>query len=197
MNNLGTTIEYNSNRFLRISDNLVTQDLTPPKLIIIFEETEKKIIKIVFPMGYKTGLIEKRAKTRDYYRGGESDYNIIVEYSDEEKTTINDLIIPQTQSGADLHYIAGKMSDLSNEITIIQKDQLNRPLEENEFDSKGILYKTRFYKYIDNQHVIEKKIIDYYLGRTYFQKIINNERLEENIFREDGSFKQTNMWSLR
>lgn len=191
------TIEYTSNRFLRISDNLVTQDLTPPKLTITFEGTEKKNVKIIFPMGYKTGFIEKKEKIRDYYKGGESDYNIIIEYSDEEKTTINDVIIPQTQSGADLHYIAGKISDQSNKITIIQKDRFNRPLEENEFDPKGILYKTRFYKYLDDEHVIEKKIIDHHLGRTYFQKIINNERLEEKILREDGSHKQTNIWDLR
>ena len=78
------TIEYNPNRFLRISDNLVTQDLTPPKLGIIFEGINKEHIKIIFPLGiYKTGLIEKIEKTRDYYKGGHSDYNIIVEYLDE------------------------------------------------------------------------------------------------------------------
>ncbi|PXV59321.1 hypothetical protein CLV62_13825 [Dysgonomonas alginatilytica] len=191
------TIEYNSNRFLRISDNLVTQDLTPPKLTITFEGINKEHIKIIFPLGiYKTGLIEKREKTRDYYKGGHSDYNIIVEYSDEKKATINDLIIPQIQSGSDFHYIAGIISDLQNKISIIQKDQLNRTLEENEYDSKGELYKTRFYKYLDEEDIIEKKIIDHYLSRTYLQRIINNERLEEKIFREDGSHKQTNIWSL-
>ena len=191
------TIEYNPNRLLRISDNLVTQDLTPPKLGIIFEGINKEHIKIIFPLGiYKTGLIEKIEKTRDYYKGGHSDYNIIVEYLDEEKTTINDLIIPQIQSGADFHYIAGEVSDLQSEISIIQKDQHNRTLEENEYNSKGELYKTRFYKYLDEENSIEKKIIDHDLGHTYFQKIINNERLEEKVFREDGSHKQTNVWNL-
>ncbi|SHE82264.1 hypothetical protein [Dysgonomonas macrotermitis] len=196
MNNLDSTIEYISNRFLRISDNLVTQDLTAPKLTIVFEGAEKEIIKIVFPMGYKTGILEKKDRNRDYYKGGMSDYNIIVEYSDEGKRTINDLIIPQTQSGAELHYIAGEIKELSNKIEIIEKDIFNRSLEENEFDSNGVLYKTRFYKYLDDEHIVEKKIIDHYLGRTYFQKIVNNERLEEKIFREDESHKQTNMWDL-
>lgn len=195
--NLSMTIEYNSNRFVRISDNLITQDLTPPKLTITFEGSDKENIKIVFPIGYKTGLIDKREERRDYYKGGESDYNVIVEYSDEEKTTINDLITLQTQSGAEFHYIAGKMSDLKNKITTKQKDQLNRPLEENEYDSIGLLCKTRYYKYFDDDHVIEKKIIDHNLGRTYFQRIINNETLEENIFRDNGEFKQTNVWKLR
>lgn len=88
------------------------------------------------------------------------------------------------------------MSDLQSEISIIQKDQHNRTLEENEYNSKGELYKTRFYKYLDEENSIEKKIIDHDLGHTYFQKIINNERLEEKVFREDGSHKQTNVWNL-
>ena len=195
--NLGLTIEFSSNRFVRISDNLITQDMLPPKLTITFEGPDKENIKIVFPIGYKTGLIDKREDRRDYYKGGEPDYNIIVEYSDEEKTAINDLIIPQIQSGAEFHYIAGKMSDLTNKIITKQKDQLNRPLEENEYDSKWLLCKTRYYKYFDDKHVIEKKIIDHHLRRTYFQRIINNETLEEDIFRDNGELKQTNVWNLR
>jgi hypothetical protein len=195
--NLAMTQEFRSNRFVRISDNLITQDMLPPKLTITFEGPDKANIKIDFPIGYKTGLIDKRADRRDYYRGGEPDYNIIVEYSDKEKNSINDLIIPQIQSGAEFHYIAGKMSDLRNEIITKQKDHLNRPLEEIECDSIGLLYKTRYYKYLDDKHVVEKKIIDHQLRRTYFQRIINNETLEEDIFRDNGELKQTNVWKLR
>ena len=189
------TNEYTPIRFLRISDDIITQDLKPPKLTVTFEGSYKEIIKITFPIGYKMGFFEKSIKNRVYYKGGESDYNIIVEYTNEGKSYINDLIILQTQSGAEFHYIIGEICDLGNKIIIIKKDQFNRSLEENEYDSMG-LYKTRIYKYIDNEHIIEKRITDHHLGRSYYHKIINNATLEEIILRDNGSVKQTNIWGI-
>ena len=209
-------ITYSPNRFKRILSNEITQDdKISHKLELSFVGENKDKIKIVLPARVKTGFLKKQGLKTDFYQGDESDYNITVEYSNERKENIVDLIIHQTNSGADFHYLQEDLKEnnitkkreesdkkqnksdpsLANKTIIKEKDNLNRPLEELEYGSNGSLHKTRHYKYFDNENITEKRTVEHnsILGYSFIHKYKNDKITEEQIFM-GGKVTSRDVW---
>lgn len=213
-NNKTSSIIYRSNWFKRMQNEIATQDFkTDIDLNITFIGSDRNKIKIVLPMGVKTGVLEKREDYVDYYKGDELDYNIFLEYSEKEKENIKDLIIYQTKTKAFFHYLILDLSEysdikedpveekevlkpeLANQKVVINTDSINRVLEEVEYNSKGGLHRTITYVYDDYKNTIEKKTIEHdsFLSYSFIHIYKNNKILEEQIF-IGGSLIQKGVW---
>lgn len=88
-----------------------------------------------------------------------------------------------------------KKLELAKQINVKIKDEQNRPLEEDEYNEGGELCKTRYYKYLDSDNIIEKRTIDLSgsLNYSFIHRYKNDNILEEWIFM-GGSLSSIDKW---
>jgi len=88
-----------------------------------------------------------------------------------------------------------KKTELANQINVKIKDEQNRPLEEDEYNKEGELYKTRYYKYLDCENIVEKRTIDLtsFSSYSFIHRYKNDKILEEWIFM-GGSLSSIDEW---
>jgi hypothetical protein len=82
-----------------------------------------------------------------------------------------------------------KKVELAEQINVKVKDEQNRPLEEDEYNTKGELNKIKYYKYLDSLSIVEVRIIELSGGSINYSLIHrykNDKILEEWIFMGGG-----------